>query len=211
MIPSMKLAWSRTAGAAALALLMVAGPVAAQWENRIGISASPDYFGDRLVWGVLTPFNAYFVLSSPRTEDGDTVTACAGFELRVTIFGTPGALFRLTEALPPGWLNALDASNPWDASYQVTSPLPVPVTGDHVVLMTWQMMALGGIHEVWLQPLDAPTVPGRLAYWRPDEAGAAAAGAQASNDYFPSPELFVNVIFDRVENQSFGQVKALYR
>ncbi len=193
-------------------LLLLAGPSVAQWENRIGISADPDDFGDRLVWSPQMPFNVYFVLWAPRTGTGDAVTACTGFELRATISGQRGGLFRLTESLPPDWLNTLDASDPWDASYRATSPFPVPVAGDHVVLLTWQLLVLGNsLNEVWLQPLDAPTVPGRLAFWRPDTAGAVAVGVRASNDYFPSPELSINPIFDRVENQSFGAVKALYR
>lgn len=208
----MRMASTMMAAVPVLVLLsLLAGPATAQMVNRIGICASPDDFQDRLVWTTMTPVNVYFVLWAPRTDSGDTVMACTGFELRATITGMQGALYRLTETLPPDWLNTLDASNPWDARYRATSPLPMPVTGDHAVLLTWQLLVMNSLNELWLQPLDAPTVPGRLAFWCPGEDGAVAVGVRASNDYFPSLELSINPIFDRVENQSFGEVKALYR
>ena len=202
----------------ALALALAVGALgcllpalaAAQWENRIGICLDPDRFDDRLYIGYGI-FSAYFVLMSPRDADGAAIAACSGFELRAQIWGDPGVLFRLAEELPAGWTNALDSSDPWDASYRAGGAEPLPVSGDHVLLMTWTMLPVGGMHELWLLPLDTPTLAGSLAYWAPAPGGDVVVGARASGDYFPSPEVFLNPIFDRVENQSFGHVKALYR
>lgn len=204
--------WRGVSFAVAAAVLLTAGPVPAQPANLIGIYATAEATQFWTNPPAAVPFDVYFVLTTPRTAGGEPVTACDGFEYRVTITGDAGTLFRLADAMPSGWVNALVATNPWDARYQVHSSTPAPVSGDVFVLQEWTMMALGvGRYLFYLSPLEGPTVPGMPAYTYPVADGSVAVGAVTPSGDVAQPVFAVNYWPDPVENLSYGAVKALYR
>ena len=192
-----------------LLVLLLPGIATAQAENRIGIYTTAAAGGTSQVAAPFTPFDAYFVLTTPRTAAGDVVTACDGFEFRVFVW--PCLLSRLSDTTNPDWSNTEDATDPCTARYRVNGPTPVPVNADMLVLQVWHLMVWSaGEQMFYVAPLENPTVPGRMAYFHPGTSGSVAEGAMAVSGSFDSPVYAVNWS-EPVEGRSFGAVKALYR
>lgn len=196
----------------ALLALALAGTAPAQTTNLIGIYTTAEANQSWTLSGIAVPFNAFFVLTTPRAADGAVVTACDGFEYRVTIAGAAGTLFRVADTMPSGWVNALDATNPWDARYQVHGATPAPLVGDLLVLQTWTMLVFdAGPYFIYLRPLETPAVPGMPAYTYPVAGGSVAVGVATPSGAADEPVFLVNAWPDPAEALTYGAVKALYR
>lgn len=198
---------------AAALILSPPAPAGAQWENRIGIFASPTDMVTQMMLppGVLAQI--YFVLISPRDADGQAVTAVDGFEYQVTIEGPPGMLLRLADQTPPGWYTNRDVSNWYDAGYQVAGGTPLPVVDDLVVLQSWTIMVLSQQDfYFYLGPIFQPTIYGSLAYTWPGPGGSVAVAATPASFADWDPVFCVNCfMIDPVVKHTFGEIKALYR
>lgn len=197
---------------AVAAALLSARAAVAQSVNLIGIYTTPAAESARTTAAANVPFSAYFVLTSPRTMTGEAVTACDGYEFRVVILGEAAMTFRLSDTTHPGWVNDLSAANCADAAYRVHGSTPVPVTNDAVVLQHWSLMMLvNGLLYFYLSPVEAPTVPGLMAFTSPGTEGSTAVGAMPASGRFDFPVFDVNAGPDPVESCAWGAVKSLYR
>lgn len=96
------------------------------------------------------PIDVYLVLTQP-------LAPFDGFECTVTRTGA--YLYLLSSALMAGGVDA----DPSADGFAVTAPTPYPVTGDAVVLATWQYLTVSTSYVgFYLGPATNPSLPGGL-------------------------------------------------
>ncbi len=147
---------------AILAVLGVSQPVQAQLS-----CSSPDLValvfdnGDvNLTPSLYTPFNMHLVLLNPSLPGADA------FEVQVWLPGFANRLFKLSETLPPGFINVGDPSGADFWNYIVGFPTPLPPLNGRITLATWSLMAHSnsGQFDIYLRPVAIPSIPGHAAY-----------------------------------------------
>lgn len=199
---------------AAISLLAPSAGFAQEFVNRIGIYTTNTAGAAFITPTPSIPFNIYFILTNPILDDGlgAPVTSLNAFELKVTIDGPPGVLFKLSQTLLPNAINVANDGNPYSAEYAVGAAAPVPVVGAQCVLMSWNVLTSNaGPFYFYLNPTSAPGVPGKMAINAKVGANVVLVGCTPSSGAFASPAFALGDVTVPVESASFGGVKALFR
>jgi hypothetical protein len=198
----------------ALAAIALLTPRAgfAQWENRIGIYTTPTAgaaFIDPAP-ALATNFYLYFVLTYP-TDAGVPMAFVKGFEFNVTIVtGASGDFVRNQETYPTTGVNVFDSSDPYNATYANGYGVPIPVTDNAVVLLTWRAKIYDATdpYIFYLSPPLVPTFPGHLAVLNSSNTPISADG---STPLYTDPVFAIGAVTVANESATFGGVKALFR
>jgi hypothetical protein len=213
--PQMKKLFFVVSGLAALALLAPSAGFA-QTNNQFGIYTDAGGQSASIFEAVPNaPFGAYLVLTNPvnETYDGGTgttvpVTMVEAFECRI-IMPASASFFALTTTLPP---ESIDIGQKPD--FVVGSATPYPVTDNAVVLITWTMMVTDlATHNFFLEMTSIPSLPGTMAF---QDAGGDPDGFPLVEAY-PASGNSSDAVFSinggavAIENESWGNVKSLYR
>jgi hypothetical protein len=186
----------------------------AQWENKIGIyttAVAPESGGTSMTLAASTPTNIYFVLTNPM-NGGQEVQSVEAFEFKVA-YNPSATFFKLAESFPVDALNVGTAPE-----YVVGYASPVAVGADRqITLMTWQCMILTPTqHDLFIELPSIPSLAGSLAYQDADALSGdlLVAATSSSNDYAAKVFSFNPAAGEEpiaTENESFGNVKALFR
>ncbi len=211
---------------AALSLLAPSVGFAAQGTaaNQIGIysDATGDVDSANIDIAPSNVFHAYLVLTNPinNTRDGGTntntpVTMVEGFEVRVIKpAGLNATWFQMGEALPPDGIDAGTAPD-----YVVGFGTPFAVVGNATVLIDWTLMMLSGDpHEWYLGLTSFPSLDGTMSYQDADDTtvphdqgNIPLVSAYPSSGDYADAVFSVNGTAVAIENESWGNVKALFR
>lgn len=159
-------------------------------------------------------FSGYLVLTKPvnhafagGTNTSVPVTSLAAYEFRLTI-PTEGFL-KTGDILPPGALNVGSAPD-----YVIGLATPLAVTNQAAVLATFSFLALDALPKnIFLGPTSAPGVPGQMSFIDMLDPPLSA-GFQVmypSSGSAAAPVFSVNGAAVAIENQSWGNVKSLFR
>jgi hypothetical protein len=107
-----------------------------------------------------TTFNMHLVLLNPTLPGADA------FEVQVWLPDLAGSMFKLSETLPHGAINIGDTTGTTYWNLIVGYPTPLPPVNGQVTLVTWSLMATAnpGQRDIFLRPVNAPSIPGRAAY-----------------------------------------------
>ena len=180
------------------------------YTDNTGLASSANY-----VATVNVPFFAYLVLTNPYnyaqgpigSEVEAAVTAIDGWEARIT-FPADATWFTLSTTFPA---NAIDIGAKPD--FVVGFATSVPVTGNAVVLCTWQFMALAPTKfNTFFNVASIPSIPGTMAIVDANDDGPNLVSVYPSTNDFAVPVFSVNgTDAVAVENESWGGVKALFR
>lgn len=114
-----------------------------------------------------TPFTVYVVLMNP------TQAVINGFEYGYDHWVSPeneGMVFRTATNFPPGIILINPPFDPFQGSYVISLPEPVPV-GTYNVLMSWEYMLMGNFEMHFdIVAAEATAMPGGLpGYWTGSE------------------------------------------
>ena len=203
----------------ALAAISLLAPSSgfAQWENRIGVYTETDALGTAEAQMDLEPSTlayVYFVLTVPR-NNGVPVTNIEGFECTVNVEPL-ATFFKLGETYnSTNGAQALNVSS--YPEYVVGWTLPVPVIGDQIMLMRWNVMLnAADAYYVYLTMASNPSIPGALVYQDADGTSGSVerpllVGAMPSSGAFDVPSFAFNDVTIPEKQESFGTVKALFR
>ena len=202
---------------AALSLLAPSVGFAQDAANQVGIYTETTGFtsniNDIAVGG---QFNAYLVLTNPINEDfnGGTgtsvpVTGIDGFEVAVMM--PEGLTFlALQTLLPPDALNVGTAPD-----FIVGLGNSFPVVDTAAVLVTWLFASIdGGEYQLFLGATSTARFPGFMSIVDAgDDDSDPGQIVYPANNNFDDPAFAVNSanVVVPVENESWGDVKALFR
>ncbi len=188
----------------------------AQWENRIGIyttATPPESGGTSMELAASTPTFVYFVLTNP-VNGGSPVNNVEAFEFKVA-YNPSATFFKLAETFNGEALNVGTAPE-----YVVGFSTPIAVNSGaprYVMLMTWQVMLLAPTqHDMFIELPSIQSLAGSLAYQDADALSGdlLVAATPSSGDYAAKVFSFNPAPGEEpiaTENESFGNVKALFR
>jgi hypothetical protein len=173
--------------------------------DMVGVYFEPAANTNGFAATVNVPFHAYVVLTRPTSNVN-------GFEGSYRVVPQPGMealMFRLGQALPAGAVDLGTSTNFLAGNFFYGLAAPITAS-EAVVLVDWTFMLLAAqTVEIFLGPSPTPSIPNGLPAY---EAGGFIKSLGLSTGGVDIPVARVNGMGPvAIENESFGNVKALFR